>query len=270
MMTLSTFTASGRAFDAIAYEYDTLFTYSVVGTAQRESVWAVLSQVFKPGDRVLELNCGTGEDALFLAHREIHVLACDASKSMIDVASRKSSNVRTRGSIQFLCLPTENIANLVNQRFDGVLSNFSGLNCVQDIAALAATLCKVVKVGSKMVLCVSSRICAWELLYYGVRFDAKRAFRRLSGRVVKSFDGQQFTVTYPTLAKMREAFSPWFRVRSISAVGLCIPPSYLEHWARSHPKTLQMLKALDRQLATLPLFRVLGDHVLVVFEKVTR
>ena len=74
-------------FDQMAREYDDVFTNSMIGRAQRDAVWSVLTRVFERGDRVLELNCGTGEDALFLAQNGISVTACDASEQMIQIAS---------------------------------------------------------------------------------------------------------------------------------------------------------------------------------------
>ena len=60
--------ARAAAFDAIAEHYDDLFTNSLIGRAQRQAVWEIASRHLRPGGLVLELNCGTGEDALFLAN----------------------------------------------------------------------------------------------------------------------------------------------------------------------------------------------------------
>ena len=71
--------AVGLAFDTIAEQYDDLFTHSLIGRAQRNVVWEVLRHTFIPRERILELNCGTGEDALFLSRMGVSVHACDAS-----------------------------------------------------------------------------------------------------------------------------------------------------------------------------------------------
>ena len=55
------------AFDSLAAKYDDLFTRSVIGRAQRGAVWEALVDRFEPGAHILELNCGTGEDAVYLA-----------------------------------------------------------------------------------------------------------------------------------------------------------------------------------------------------------
>src|SRR5580704_5997974 len=92
--------AISLAFDSIAECYDDIFTQTLVGRAQRNAVWDLLTQVFSPADRVLELNCGTGEDGLFLARRGTSVIACDASPAMIAVARRRRSREASQARIQ--------------------------------------------------------------------------------------------------------------------------------------------------------------------------
>jgi hypothetical protein len=74
-------------------------------------------------------------------------------------------------------------------------------------------------------------------------------------------------VWYPTIAAMRRAFAPWFRLRSFRAVGLFVPPSYVEPWARKHQSVLARLEAMDRVFAAWPILRGIGDHVLLEFER---
>ena len=74
------------AFDALAADYDASFTATPLGTLLREAVWRRLDARFAPGDRVLELACGTGEDAVHLASRGVRVTAVDASAAMVEAA----------------------------------------------------------------------------------------------------------------------------------------------------------------------------------------
>ena len=85
-------------FDAIAGRYDESFTNSKVGAAQRASVWKELEKAFRPGDSVLEIGCGTGVDACFLAERGVTVAACDSSPQMINLAIRR---IRENGRAWF-------------------------------------------------------------------------------------------------------------------------------------------------------------------------
>jgi len=152
-------------------------------------------------------------------------------------------------------------------RFDGVLSNFSGLNCVQHLPAVARTLADLVKPRGAAVLCLSTRVCLWEIAWYGLRGNLKKAFRRLPGATVATLNGIPVPVWYPTIASVRRAFSPSFRLRSIRAVGLFVPPSYAEPWIERHQQALKSFEALDRVFGTWPGFRGVGDHVLLQFER---
>ena len=86
----------GPAFDTIAEEYDRMFTHSILGKAQRSLVHEALRDSFREGQHVLDLNCGTGEDAILMAARGISVLACDVSKRMINVAWQKLATLPQR------------------------------------------------------------------------------------------------------------------------------------------------------------------------------
>src|SRR5713101_6806235 len=99
-------------FDAVAEAYDDAFTNSRVGRAQRDAVWEELDRVFQPGQRVLEINCGTGVDAVHLASRGVEVLACDAAPRMIEVARRRLLRANLGVGVEFRTLATEEIGKL--------------------------------------------------------------------------------------------------------------------------------------------------------------
>jgi hypothetical protein len=117
------------------------------------------------------------------------------------------------------------------------------------------------------LICISTRICLWEIAWYGARANFKKAFRRVTGRTVASLDGISVPVWYPTIRQMQRAFSPGFRLRSIRAVGLFVPPSYVESWARTHKRILKVLERFDRVLGGWLLLRTVGDHVLLEFQR---
>ncbi|HUE95474.1 MAG TPA: class I SAM-dependent methyltransferase, partial [Longimicrobiaceae bacterium] len=88
--------APGAAFDAAAATYDAGFSHRTLGRWLREIVHEKLDASFPAGAHVLELGCGTGEDALHLARRGVRVVATDASARMLAVAAEK---VRSAGAV---------------------------------------------------------------------------------------------------------------------------------------------------------------------------
>jgi len=258
-----------RAFDSLAARYDDLFTRSMIGRAQRGAVWKVLSETFKPGDHILEINCGTGEDALFLARNGLSVVACDASEQMIRTARQRMGAEDPDAPIQFEVLPTEQLFRLPpDDLFDGVLSNFSGLNCVENLQQTARDLAAVVTTGAPVLLCFSTRFCLAEMTWFALHGQFRRAFRRSSGMATAKVHGFSVKVHYPTLRAIKRMFAPYFLLRSCTGIGIAVPPSYLEPWARKSPKVLRRLRRIDKRISRLPCLRTIGDHMLLHFERV--
>ena len=260
--------AAARAFDSIAEQYDRMFTHSAIGRAQRDAVWEVVPRTFRTGNRILELNCGTGEDAFFLSRLGMNVHACDASENMIAVARRRQAVEAPHSAVEFELLATEELSDLERlPQFDGVLSNFGGLNCLRDLSGFGYRLGRLVRTGGCALLCVCSRICAWELAWFLCQGKIDRAFQRIGGRATALLNGLAVDVHYPTVQDISSAMSPWFALRRCQGIGVTVPPSYLEDWARSHRGTLGIMRSVDRSISGWPGFRVVGDHILLTLER---
>jgi SAM-dependent methyltransferase len=263
--------AHDAPFDHVAETYDAVFTQSLIGRAQRDSVWEELDRCFRPGQRVLELNCGTGVDALHLAERGVDLLACDVAPRMIRVARKRVSSLRGPGRVDFRVLATEDIAVLAEEGpFDGAFSNFAGLNCVPDLSPVARHLAKLLAPRARALLCMAGRTVAWEIVWYLGKGNARKALRRFEpgGTVGRLVDGVTVRVHYPTASTMARLFAPEFRLLRVKGIGVTVPPSYLEPLAQRFPRVLRTLAGADRLVSRLPVFRTLADHVLLEFQRV--
>ncbi len=242
----------------------------MIGRSQRGAVWRELGKAFRSGDHILEIGCGTGVDACFLAKRNIRVLACDPSSQMIDVAARRIQQSGLQELVHPLVLRAEDIAHLpADETFNGAFSNFGALNCVDDLKGLARALATRLKPGATVVLCWMGPHCMWEILWYVAQGDRDRAFRRFTRESVSAriADGAFVQVHYPSVRSLARAFAPEFRLKSVRGIGVVVPPSYLEPWARRHPHLLQLCTRFDSWLGACPGIRSLGDHVLVHLQR---
>src|SRR5271157_2351459 len=114
----------------MASAYDLEFTHTSIGRFMRQAVWRRMDARFQPGQRVLELNCGTGEDAAHMALRGVRVFATDQSSEMTSVAEAKAARLGLNHLITVKQLSIDELGLLDGEVFDGVLSNVGGLNCV--------------------------------------------------------------------------------------------------------------------------------------------
>ena len=256
------------AFDELAPDYDFDFTGSLIGRLQRQAVWRLLNRVFVPGDRLLDLGCGTGEDAAALARAGFRVHGVDISPRMIELAEERTQAEGLDDRVSFEALPVEEIDQLPVQGFDGAFSNFSAINCVKDLRPVASALAERIPRGRAVALCVMSKFCLWETALLPLTFNLHKAFRR-SGAWSDDADGGRggYRVYYPTVREIAETFAPAFRLERAPGVGVFVPPTYLEPFAQKAPAVTKSLAEVDRLVADKPGFRAVADHRLVVLRR---
>ncbi len=256
------------AFDTIAARYDEGFTQTATGRLQRAVVHAFLEHKIAPGAEVLELNCGTGEDAVWLARRGCRVLATDLSAEMVQCAADKARAARLGDSIQTQVLDIRALAAgappLSGRRFDLVLSNFGGLNCLSpaDMQRLGRILPALLNPGGYFVAVVMGRFCWWETLYFMCKARFKAAFRRFSaGPVEARLDAfSQVSTWYYNPASFGRFF-PDLEIKTVQPVGFWLPPSYLDRWFARRPGLLRALDFLEKKCRGR-LWAVAADHFL--------
>jgi SAM-dependent methyltransferase len=248
------------AFDDMAAGYDAAFTHTLLGSALRAIVWSRLDDVFPGPRRILELGCGTGEDAVRLASRGAHVLAIDASADMVRVAREKAQLRGLAERIDFQCLPIERLATIPREAgFDGCVSNFGALNCVTDLPALVAELSARLAPGARLLCVLMGRHVPWEWAWYLLRGDPRRAWRRLRGPL----DWRGLTVFYPTPKEFSRLLAPAFRVDRVGPLGVALPPSYAAGWLKRHPRILRALTRVEHAAQGWRILSGVADHYIV-------
>ena len=257
------------AFDGIAASYDADFTDSALGRILRRRVWRRLEQCFRPGQHVLELACGTGEDACHLAARGVHVTATDGSAEMTRLARVKAEQDGLADRVTTQVLPLQVLVGgdrpFAGTSFEGAFCNFGGINTIGQWRGLAAGLDDLVRPGSFVVLVPMSPICPWEIAWHLARNRPKDAFRRLSRTSTARIGESRIAVWYPSAGRLRRDFKPWFRQVSVESLGLWLPPSYLGKLLSRWPNLWVGLSGLDAAGARLA--RGVGDHYIMIMER---
>lgn len=260
-------------FDAVAQAYDQQFTRSATGRLQRERVHRFIETMplLKKPARVLELNCGTGEDALWLARKGHQVTATDNSAGMLDAAREKFRNADPlHGSVRFLHYDLNGpLAAGWQSSFDLIFSNFGGLNCLDasSIQRLSGKLVQYLRPGGKLVLVIMGRRCLSEQLYFLSKGHPQKAFRRKSKQpvTVHLADGHEQLTWYYRPGELDHLLNPHFRRSHLEPVGFFLPPSYLDHRVARHPRLLRLLKRLEDSLQGWSLLADRADHYLAEF-----
>jgi SAM-dependent methyltransferase len=210
------------------------------------------------------MNCGTGEDALWLARRRIEVLATDISPAMLRRAEEKARSAAVSARPRFRDLAWEDLGSLDEPPFDGLLSNFGGLNCVADLGAVSHAAAQRLRPGGVALLCIMGPLVPWEWVWFTLRGKPAKAFRRLQ-RGGAQWSG--VSIRYPSISRVREAFSRDFRMLRVSAVGALLPPPYTEPFFGKSPALIRVLDAIERRFESVWPLPQLADHYLLELER---
>jgi ubiquinone/menaquinone biosynthesis C-methylase UbiE len=257
------------AFDQYAASYDEEFTFSSVGKLQRDRVWKFLSKNIssQTHPEVLELNCGTGEDALWFKKNGFTITATDISNEMVHVAKQKLGD--QRASV-FQADIAEVASKVNNKKFDLIFSDFGGLNCLDATALkeMAVVFSGLLKPGGRLIFVIMSRNCKWEQWYFKRKDEREKAFRRRSAHGVEAiiFD-KKFSTWYYSPKEISSFFSSHFNLRKHKPIGIALPPSYLENYFRKRPMLLGALNLLEKALGNFSGFSDHADHFIIDFVK---
>lgn len=252
------------AFDSYAQHYDQDFTYSAIGKKQRDRVYYFLQPLLASPKKCLELNCGTGADALYLSSKNWEVTALDQSQKMIEMAKAKDISRK----INFLCCPIQGMSEKLNgSSYNFALSNFGGLNCLdpQALKKCSSDLYQCLSPGSAVALVIMGRKCLWEKLYFLWKGDRPKAYRRSQTLgVPTNLYGEKFLTWYYSPEEIKKTFEPHFAAKKVRPIGFFIPPSYLNSFFQKHSWLLGLLNGMEKLFGNFSFLSNYADHYLIV------
>jgi 2-polyprenyl-3-methyl-5-hydroxy-6-metoxy-1,4-benzoquinol methylase len=257
------------AFDSVAAEYDGSLGNNELVQRLRVRTLAALTRSVPPGAELLDLGCGTGLDAVFLARQGYRVTAIDWSAQMLRRTQERAKQAGVDGGLAIHHLGIHELERLPPGEFDAAYSDLGSLNCVPDLAGCARSIAARVRPGGVLVASVIGRVCVWELAL----FAAKRQWRRARLRAARTsvsvpLNGRTVWTAYYSPSEFRSAFErAGFRLRSLRALALLSPPPYMFAFSQRHPGLVATLQTLEDRVAAWPGLRQWGDHFLIVMQR---
>jgi ubiquinone/menaquinone biosynthesis C-methylase UbiE len=252
-----------EAFSRTAEKYDRFAEDHPNLMRMRLRVYAHLLRYLPAGASILELNAGTGSDAVSLAQRGFRVHATDIAPGMLKRLEEKVERLGFDGRVSFQECSFTQLERLSGGPFDAVFSNLGGLNCTSDLSSVACGMLPLLRPGGLVTWVLMPPVCLWELAM-ALTGDLRFAFRRLAPNGTRAhLEGKYFTIYYFTPRQVIHALGPQFTPLVIEGLSIFAPPAESKNLAWRHPRLYNALCWLDERLCRIPPFRAWGDFYMI-------
>jgi len=260
---------AAAAFSGQAPVFDDLYSSDTIIHYKRDRVRKHVLRNLTPGSSILELNCGTGEDAIYFAGKGYKIHATDISGGMLYQLVQKVGKHKMNKKISFELCSYTNLEELKNKGpFDMVFSNFAGLNCTGDLDKVLASLSSLLNPNGLVTFVILPKFCLWEtvLLFKGKFRTAFRRFFSSRGRSAR-VEGNYFKCWYYNPSYITKRLKNDFELIGVEGLCAIVPPSYMEGFAEKHPASFKFLRKWENRLKTKWPWRYIGDYYIISLRK---
>ncbi len=257
------------AFSRQSVVFDDIYSGNITIQYKRERVRAHVNKFLPANSNILELNAGTGEDAIYFAQQGHTVHATDISNGMQARLTEKTAALGLQPNITTeICSFTELNSLKGRGPYQHIFSNFAGLNCTDKLPEIIKSLDSLLLPGGTVTMVLLPPFCLWELAL-ALRGNFKAAFRRFNSKngVQAHIEGVYFTCWYYKESDVIEAAKEKFNVLGVEGLCTIVPPSYFEHFATKHPKLFAWLKGREERLKSTWPWRNIGDYYIITLQK---
>jgi len=238
-----------EAFSRTAGKYDAFAEDHPHLTRMRRKVYSHLKRFLEPGARILELNAGSGVDAIYLAQKGYYLHSTDIAPGMLARFREKVDGLGLKDHITLQECSFTDLDQVNGGPFDAVFSNMGGLNCIQDLTPVIKSLPGLILPGAIITWVLMPRVCLWEMAEI-FRGHLRLAFRRFSNQGTRShLEGLYFPVYYFPPRQVIRWFGNEYKFMKLEGLSVITPTAESKNFAKRFPSIYRVLAWLDDRLA---------------------
>ena len=257
------------AFSKQAPLFDSIYGEDAIVQYKRNRVRTHVNSFLQANAHMLELNAGTGEDALYFASTGHRVHATDISEAMQTILTKKIADKGFEQMISSELCSFNHLDTLHNKGpYDFIFSNFAGLNCTNELAGVLYACAPLMRSKGYITLVIMPPFCLWEflLLFKG---NLRIAFRRFAGKkgALAKVEGSMFRCWYYTPAFIKKTLRKDFSLVGLEGLCVCVPPSYFTGFEKKYKKIFSILTKCENLVKRIWPFTVMGDYFIITLQK---
>jgi ubiquinone/menaquinone biosynthesis C-methylase UbiE len=238
-----------EAFSRTAERYDAFGENHPHLTRLRGKVYSHLEGFLAPQSRILELNAGSGVDAVHLAQQGHFIHAIDISAGMLDRLRGKVDRLGLGDQITIQECSFTELRKVQGGPYDAVFSDMGGLNCIPNPTFVIQSLPEVLRPGGLVTWVLMPPVCLWELAEI-FRLHPQLAVRRFSPNgTLSHLEGLHFKVYYFSPREVLGWFGADYQFLRLEGLSVITPTTESKNLAKQFPRLYRALTWLDDRLA---------------------
>lgn len=259
---------ASAAFSKQAPVFDKIDEENKLLVWMRDRIHREVMSFARKGDYMLELNCGTGIDALYFTSQGLRVMATDNAPGMLEQLQQKIDAGGLQDRISVARCSFNHLEALgTTPQYDYVFSDFGGLNCTDRLDKILDDIDRLLKPGGRFTLVIMPKVCLWEMAMVFKGYF-RTAFRRLrKGGVQAKVEGVPFQCYYYDPRFIIAYLGERYKLRSLKGLSIIVPPPYIERFVEKRPRLFRVLEGWENRLYGKAPFNRWGDHFMITMEK---
>ena len=253
------------AFSSIYEEYETLSKENYCDIYRRNIIRKHVEAFLDPKDAILEINAGSGIDAVYFAENGYNVLATDIADTAEIYVNNK---IKEQGltNLEFQKCSFTDLKSIENRKFNHIFSNYGGLNCAENLEEIFSQFKDLLQPSGYVSLVIMPKIYPWEMAT--ILKGNKNAFRRWKKNgAFANVNNHSIPTFYYSPKQIKRAMGNDFTAVSTKNIGTFYPSLHYNSFQK-HPKTINFLMHFDSWINSKSLFpKGIGDYFIITFQK---
>lgn len=257
-------------WDRYALNYEKLLVKDTVYYLTKEMMHRIVDLEIGSGThdiRVLDVNCGTGNDFPFFFQRGWHVTGCDGSKGMLNKAAENFASYIEAGKLELYSGLLEDMTNESFKcgSFDLIFSVTGGFSYVDDhqLEKINKLLKYFLKDDGKMIVAHLNPLCLPEMAYRALHLQ--NPFFRIKQKLKVNIKDEDHTMYLRGPSHLKTIYSQDFGHLKFYPL-LAMTPPYQTQF-RPGKRMLGFFRKLEQTVLTSPVFAKIADQVVLVCAK---
>jgi len=253
-----------KVFSEASNIYDKKILSNFVNVNIRSLEMQTLLKYSKSKESILEIGCGTGEEAKrFILKTGNRVTCLEISSGMIDFAISKMTKSGVLDKFTAVKGPSYEIKS-IGHTFDLIYSFNGAFNTEPRIREAAEAIYDTLNNEGILIFSIRNRKCLGEIILYSILGREEKVKDRISEETYVEVVGNKIKSKYYSPDEILKIFEK-FKLVEKKSLAIILPP-YL---AEKVPSSIwrRLLTLLETVLSSIPIFSSYGDEVLYVFKK---